>query len=119
MIRLRPQHRLHAVAAALGLGAAALVGPALAVVTAPAARANPQPCRIDRGLDTATFTCPDDGNWYAAVVRCAGSRQVGHGAQSPTYIVGDAVRPLVPTTIECNGAGKTGVVLETWTDGPF
>lgn len=113
MIRLRPHHRFPAVVSALGFGAAALV-----VVAAPSAQAD-QPCRIDRGVDTATFTCPDNGNWYAAVVRCVGNRAVGQGSQAPTYIVGDALRPLVPTTIECNGDGKQGVVLDTWTDGPF
>ncbi|WP_067691728.1 hypothetical protein [Nocardia jejuensis] len=108
----RPHRRSTAIGSALGMGAAALV-----VVTAPASHAE-GPCRIDRTLDTATFTCPED-TWYAAVVQCLGTRKVGNGAQSPTYIVGDSPRPMIPMTIECNGEGKQGIVLNTWTDGPF
>ncbi|WP_330179926.1 hypothetical protein OHB26_26320 [Nocardia sp. NBC_01503] len=110
---MNQQHRRSiGLGSALSLGAAALVS-----IAAPAAHAD-APCRIDRTLDTATYTCPE-GMWYAAVVECLGTRQVGNGFQSPTYIVGDSPRPLIPMTIECNGDGKRGIVLNAYTDGPF
>ncbi|MFF2550926.1 hypothetical protein ACFVUS_07985 [Nocardia sp. NPDC058058] len=108
----RPHLRTLATGSALSLGAAALV-----TLGAPATQAD-APCRIDRTLDTATYTCPE-GMWYAAVVECLGTRQVGRGFQSPTYIVGDSPRPMIPMTIECNGEGKQGIVLNAYTDGPF
>lgn len=111
---LRLRRRSAAIGSALGIGAAALIS----VAAAPAAHAD-LACRVDRTLDTATFTCPDDGHWYAAVVQCLGTRQVGDGVQTPTYIVGDSPRPNIPMTIECTGEGKRGVVLNLWTDGPF
>ncbi|MVU77931.1 hypothetical protein GPX89_11825 [Nocardia sp. ET3-3] len=110
---LHPRRRSLALGSALGIGAAGLIS----LSAAPAAHAD-QVCRIDRTLDTATFTCPAD-TWYAAVVECLGTRQVGSGYQSPTYIVGDSPRPLIPMTIECKGDGKNGIVLNAWTDGPF
>ncbi|QLY29023.1 hypothetical protein [Nocardia huaxiensis] len=114
MSRLHPRHRFLTLSSALCLGAAPLVA-----VAAPAASASPVGCRIDRTLDTATYTCPE-GEWYAAVVQCLGTRKLGiNGVQSPTYIVGDSPRPLIPMTIECTGDGKTGVVLNAWTEGPF
>ncbi|MEV6769086.1 hypothetical protein AB0N05_10725 [Nocardia sp. NPDC051030] len=108
----RPHRRSLGIGSVLGMGAAALV-----VVAAPASHAD-NVCNIERTLDTATFFCPENA-WYAAVVECLGTRQVGHGVQSPTYIVGDSPRPLIPMTIECNGDGKKGIVLNAWTDGPF
>lgn len=110
---LHPRRRTLAIGSALSIGAAGLI----AVTGAPAAHAD-NVCRIDKTLDTATFTCPENA-WYAAVVQCLGTRQVGSGFQSPTYIVGDSPRPLIPMTIECNGEGKKGIVLNAWTDGPF
>ncbi|MBL1076599.1 hypothetical protein JK358_19560 [Nocardia sp. 2] len=112
MSRLHPRHRFLTLSSALCLGAAPFV-----VVAAPTAAADTA-CRIDRTLDTATYTCPE-GAWYAAVVQCLGTRKVGNGMQSPTYIVGDSPRPHIPMTIECTGDGKTGVVLNAWTEGPF
>ncbi|WP_327145703.1 hypothetical protein [Nocardia sp. NBC_01327] len=109
----RPYRRSLAVGSALGLGAAALV-----TIATPASQAE-EACRIDRTLDTATYTCPADGHWYAAVVQCLGTRQVGNGQQAPTYIVGDSPRPLMPMTIECTGDGRKGIVLNAYTDGPF
>ncbi|MEC3953388.1 hypothetical protein VMT65_10130 [Nocardia sp. CDC153] len=110
---LHPRRRSLALGSALGIGAAGLIS----LSAAPAAHAD-SVCQIDRTLDTATFTCPENA-WYAAVVECLGTRQVGSGYQSPTYIVGDSPRPLIPMTIECKGEGKNGIVLNAWTDGPF
>ncbi|MFJ4655487.1 hypothetical protein ACIP5Y_29770 [Nocardia sp. NPDC088792] len=113
MNRLHLRRRSAAIGAALGLGATALVF----VTGAPSAGAA-DACRIDRTLDTATFTCPAD-TWYAAVVQCLGTRQVGTGTQMPTYIIGDSPRPLIPMTLECNGDGRKGIVLNAYLDGPF
>ncbi|WP_405493627.1 hypothetical protein [Nocardia sp. NBC_00511] len=110
---LHPRSRSFAIVSALGIGATTLIS----LAGAPAAHAD-QVCRIDRTLDTATFTCPAD-TWYAAVVECVGARKLGNGYQSPTYIVGDSPRPLMPMTIECTGDGKQGYVLNAYTDGPF
>ncbi|UGT43115.1 hypothetical protein LTV02_06915 [Nocardia yamanashiensis] len=112
---LHLRRRSVALGSAFGIGAAALVA-----VAAPSAQAAAgAACRMDRTLDTVTYTCPDDGHWYAAVVQCLGTRKVGNGQQTPFYIVGDSPRPMMPMTIECTGDGKQGVVFNSWTEGPF
>ncbi|GAB4585339.1 hypothetical protein [Nocardia sp. IFM 10818] len=113
--RFRLRHRVAAVGSAVGLSAVGLV----AVAAPSQAFTHGEGCRIDRTLDTATFFCTDTENWYAAVVRCAGYRQVGRGVQQPTYIVGDSIRPFIPLTVECTGQGRQGIVLDYWLDGPF
>ncbi|MBF6180962.1 Uncharacterised protein [Nocardia otitidiscaviarum] len=111
MNRLRPHRRTLSIGSAVLLTAAGL-----AAMAAPASAAGVG-CRIDRpSIDSVTFTCPDDV-WYVGIVRCLGSRAVGHGQQAPTFIVSDSARPFAPMTLTCNGESKRGIALDAWTDG--